>query len=153
MTQSELEFLTDDNGSVAFGWVGPGVFYARFTGDLSAKLGSAYVTRLKSMLSTVQTVRYFADASALQSYDLLARSAFVRFVLANRRVFASMITLTWSAGIDAAARKYADTLGGFVDILTDAHDFDTRLLQAAPLARRKLDPKTWVRRALCDLVD
>jgi hypothetical protein len=143
-----LEYLTDDDGSVLLGWLASDVLYVRFAGRLSAAIGEAYVARLQTSLTNVQSVSYFSDASALQSYDLLARSAFVRFVLANRRVLTSMVMLTWSTGVGPVAANIAATLGDDFEVLTDPKEFATRLLQVAPFARRQLDPKTWQRKPM-----
>jgi hypothetical protein len=143
---AELELLTDEGGSVLLGWLAPDVLFVRFTGRLSSELADAYVPRLETLLqSSRHSVRYFSDASALTSYDLLARSAFVRMVLANRRALSSMVMLTWSAGVGPIAQNLAATLGDAVEVLTDPKQFDVRLLQAAPLAKQRLDPKTWHR--------
>jgi hypothetical protein len=144
----DLEVLTDEGGSVVLGWLASNVLYVRFTGRLSAELGEAYVARLQTLLANMQSVRYFSDASALHSYDLLARSAFVRFVFANRSVLSSMVMLTWSEALAPSPPTVAATLGNGIDVLTDAKEFEARLLQAAPLARQKLDPKTWQRKPL-----
>jgi len=52
--------------------------------------------------------------------------------------------LTWSQGITPATRAFASALGGPVDVLADELDFERRLLDAAPLARGKLDPNGWL---------
>src|SRR5687767_13852220 len=97
-----LEMLRDSEGAVILGWVGEGVFYTRLVGTLSAELGDVLAAQLWAVLADVPTLRYFSDASALQTYDLLARSALTRVVLANRRRFADIVILTWSQGINAA---------------------------------------------------
>jgi hypothetical protein len=53
--------------------------------------------------------------------------------------------LTWSEGHSAASRVVATALGEPVEVLTDPAEFEARLFRAAPLAKRKLDPKTWTR--------
>jgi hypothetical protein len=65
-------------------------------------------------------------------------------VLANRRKFASLVLVTWAEGIGPAARNVAVTLGGSVDILVDALEFDVQLSAAAPLAKQVLDPRIQV---------
>jgi hypothetical protein len=144
MEQSGLQILKDDRGSVALGWVASQVLYAQIVGNLSATLGAAYASQIQILLGQVSGARYFfADASGLKSYDLLARSAFVRVVHANRRAFASVVVLTWSGGISRAAEAFAATLGNIVELITDKHEFDLRLRSAAPLAEHYLNPKTW----------
>jgi hypothetical protein len=53
--------------------------------------------------------------------------------------------LAWAGGISPAIQALIETLGDPIEVLTDADTFEARLLKAAPMARRKLDPKTWVR--------
>src|SRR5262245_45918819 len=89
-----LELMTDAAGSVTFGWVDDGVLYARFSRWLSAKLGDAFAARLREAAHS-SSLKYFGDAGALESYDLLARSAFVRVVVEHRRKFESLTLLTW----------------------------------------------------------
>ena len=135
--------LRDSEGAVILGWVGEGVFYARVVGTLSAELGEMLASHLKKVVAEVPSVRYFSDASALRTYDLLARSALTRVMLANRRRFADIVILTWAEGINAAERAFAAAIGDPIHILTDPADFEARLTRAAPLAKQTLDPKTW----------
>jgi hypothetical protein len=69
----------------------------------------------------------------LTRYDLLARSAFVRVVLSSRRKFVSMTVLTWAEGISRVMRSLIETLGEPIEVLTDYHAFETRLLRDVPL--------------------
>lgn len=140
-----FDVLCDSEGTVAFGWVCPAVFYTRFEGGLTSETGHAYASRLGALVARTVGVSFFCDSSRLKQYDLLARSAFVRVVLANRRKFASITMLTWAEGISQATRALVETLGDPIDLLTDIASFEARLLKAAPQARRKLDPSTWVR--------
>ena len=139
-----LTVIADAQGTVRVGWVGSGVLYARLERGLSAELGARYAQHVETVVARSSGVRYFIDAHTLTYYDLLARSAFVRLVLANRRKFASLVLLTWAEGIGPAARNVAATLGGSVDILVDALEFDVQLCAAAPLAKQVLDPKIQV---------
>jgi hypothetical protein len=139
-----LELLADDEGSVTLGWVDVGVFYARFIGLLSMDLSQAHNERLEAALERRSPLHYFADARALGSYDLDARSAFLRTVLAHRSQFKSVVLLTWSLGMTPTARAYASAAGEPVEILADELEFEARLLEVAPLARGKLDPNGWV---------
>jgi hypothetical protein len=142
-SQSPLQVLADKDGSVAVGWVGEGVVYTRFVAGLSASLGATYSTHLQALLSSVPCVRYFADISALKQYDLLARSAFVRVVHANRRRLSSMLVHTRPEGLGLAARTFTASLGNSVELVGDWHEFETQLLGAAPRARERIDPRTW----------
>src|SRR5262245_16114689 len=95
---TSLEIIRDSEGSVAFGWVSEGVVYARIAGGLSAAVGMELAARLQACVERVDSLAYFADASEMTHYDLLARSGFVRVVLASRRKFAQLAILTWSQG-------------------------------------------------------
>ncbi|HMJ55677.1 MAG TPA: hypothetical protein VK540_26560 [Polyangiaceae bacterium] len=139
-----LELVADEEGSITLGWVDAGVFYARFIGVLSAGLAERHTARLEAALERAPSLHYFADARALSSYDLGARSAFRRTVLAHRSQFKSLVLLTWSQGITPVARAFASALGEPVDVLADDLAFEGRLLDAAPLARGKLDPNGWL---------
>ena len=139
-----LELVSDDEGSITLGWVDAGVFYTRFIGVLSANLSERHVARLEAALDRTQSLHYFADARALCSYDLGARSAFLRTVLAHRSQFQSVVILTWTQGITSATRAFASAIGDPVDVLSDEVDFEGRLLEVAPLARTKLDPNGWL---------
>ena len=134
--------LADEGGSVAVGWVGGGVLFVRITGALSAELGAAYAAELADIVACAPEVHLFGDMSGLTHYDLLARSAFVRIVLADRRRFRSITILTWLIGVGPAAHMMIDTLGPSTSVLTSRSDFESRLLLAAPLARQVLDAET-----------
>ncbi len=134
-----LELITDITGSVTFGWVDDGVYYARFSRCLSAKLGEAFAARLRVVAQSCSGLQYFGDARALESYDLLARSAFVRVVVEQRRKFESLTLLTW-AGAEASTALIA-TLGDSVLVTKDPIDFESRLMARAPRARYKLGGK------------
>jgi hypothetical protein len=139
-----LELIADDEGSVTMGWVDVGVFYARFIGVLSVSLSERHTASLESALDRSNSLHYFADARALCSYDLGARSAFLRTVLAHRSQFKSVVLLTWAQGITPVTRAFASALGDPVDVLASDVDFEGRLLDVAPLARTKLDPNGWL---------
>lgn len=131
-----LELLTDASGSVTFGWADEGVYYARFTRSLSARLGEAFANRLRAALPATGTIKYFGDGRALESYDLLARSAFVRLATEQRRKFESISILAWAGGEVSSA--YLSALGDVVVVTRDSIDFEASLLNAAPRARTKL---------------
>ena len=135
-----LELLTDISGSITFGWADDGVYYARFTRCLSARLGTAFAARLREAVSAGSPIKYFADGRALESYDLLARSAFVRVVAEHRRSFQQINILAWQDGEVSAA--YLGALGDAVVVAEDQFDFEARLLAVAPRARVKLGAGT-----------
>jgi hypothetical protein len=135
-----LELLTDVSGSITFGWADDGVYYARFTRCLSARLGEAFAARLRADLPANGSFKYFADGRALESYDLLARSAFVRVVTEHRRKFDEINILSWAGGEMRSA--YLTVLGEAVVIAKDEFDFEARLLAVAPRARIKLGAGT-----------
>ncbi|HEX3852887.1 MAG TPA: hypothetical protein VHW01_18115 [Polyangiaceae bacterium] len=141
--RSAFEVLSDDEGSVTLGWVAEDVFYTRFTGGLSATIGMAHAARLRDLLAGVSSLSYFADSSALSHYELLARSAFARLILENRRKFSELVMLTWSVGVSHAGSAFATAVGDPITLLTDARDFEQRLVAAAPLAKQRLDPRMW----------
>lgn len=134
-----LELLLDDEGTVDLGWVASGVVFARFNKRLSADLGQRFATRLTSYVNEAPQLHYFADASLLSSYDLIARSALLRVFMEHRRKFVTLVTLTWSEGISEAARTLRDVIGEPFDLVTDKSEFEGRMLKAAPeLGRRAL---------------
>jgi hypothetical protein len=135
-----LELLTDISGSITFGWADDGVYYARFTRCLSARLGEAFAARLRAAVPATGTFRYFADGRALESYDLLARSAFVRVVTEHRRKFEQINILAWAGGEMSSA--YLSVLGDAVLVAKDEIEFESRLLAVAPRARTKLGAGT-----------
>jgi hypothetical protein len=135
-----LELLTDATGSITFGWMEEGVYYARFSHCLSARLGEAFASRLRAAVQSGGPIKYFADARALESYDLLARSAFVRVVTEHRRRFGSITLLPWSGGdVD---RALLAALAGTIEVSKDSTDFETNLFATAPRARYKLGAKS-----------
>lgn len=134
-----LEMLADAAGSVTFGWADEGVYYARFSRCLSARLGEVFASRLRAAVLTTPGLKYFADGRALESYDLLARSALVRVVTEHRGKFEQVTVLTW-AGTDMNS-SLAAALGEVLVVTKDLIDFETRLMSAAPRARRKLGAK------------
>ncbi len=133
-----LRVFEDGEGAVTVGWVGPSVLYARYRGSLSAEVGNALANTLRSLVAQQPSVQYFADASKLESYDLVARSAFVRVVLAERRRFKQITMLTWQAGITSSATAFVEAIGEPIELLTDAELFEARLCRAAPNARGEL---------------
>jgi hypothetical protein len=129
---------------VTFGWVGRGVFYARYGGSLSGRVGIAYAARLAQWLLTVSSLVHFSDTSELRQYDLMARSAFTRLVFENRRKFSKLVMLTWSSGATSSAQAFAASLGASVTLLENAIAFEQQLVAEAPLARQMIDSRPWV---------
>ena len=140
-----FELLDDEEGAITVGWAGDSVVYAMIEGGLSAGLGSRFADYVQSLVRGVQGIHYFSDAALMSRYDLLARSAFVRMALAQRRSFDSFTFLTWPDGISSAARAFADAIGPNVTLCTTLAEFERRLLREAPLARQRLNPATWER--------
>jgi hypothetical protein len=134
-----LELLTDATGAVTFGWMEEGVYYARFTRCLSARLGEAFAARLRAAVQS-GPIQYFSDARALESYDLLARSAFVRVVSEHRRHFERIALLSWSGSEMSPALLAA--LGEPTEVIKDPIEFETTLFATAPRARYKLGAKS-----------
>jgi hypothetical protein len=137
-----LQTLGDQDGHVVFGWLEEDVFYAQFVGGLSASLGTSFVSRLTALLREIPALRYFSDASQMTHYDLLARSAFTRLVLANRRKFSDIVCLMWSGGVTISTKAFVAAVGEPVTLLTDEREFRARLTSAAPMALPRLNSKT-----------
>lgn len=135
-----FERMRDDEGSAVVGWAGDSVIYSRADGGLSADLGARFAAHVEKLMVGVSGVHYFADSSRLTRYDLLARSAFVRVVLANRRRFESFTFLIWPDEVSPAARAFASAIGGNVELCQEVGDFEQRLLRHAPLARHRIEP-------------
>ncbi len=142
--QDALQVLSDDAGAVAFGWVAEAVLYTQFQGRLSAETGHAYAIRLSALVAQTQLFSFFCDASGLKYCDLLARSAFARVLLSNRRRFASLVVLTWAEGQSQTMQALVAMLGEPIEVLKDSDAFEASLLHKAPLALRKLHPETWL---------
>jgi hypothetical protein len=140
-----LGMLEDQKGAIAYGYVAPRVFYARFVGQLSATLNSNYVAELDAAVGQVPALAYFADASALREYDLIARAQFARFVAERRLKFASLVILTWAEAIGPRARVLADLLGERVQVLTCPLEFERALTNVVPPpARFAIElPQVW----------
>lgn len=138
-TPSALSKFGDESGFVSVGWIANRVLYARFSGGLSAEVGNACVQFVRGLLDDVESLSYFIDSRKLTHYDLLARSAFVRLVLANRKKFTSLAILIWPAGKSPATAAFNAALGEPTEILTDPVDFDRRLRAAAPFSRTPLE--------------
>jgi hypothetical protein len=140
-----LGMLEDQRGAIAYGYVAPRVFYARFVGQLSATLAANYVERLEAAVGQLPALAYFADASALREYDLVARTHFARFVANCRVKLASFVVLSWAGGIGPAARAFSASRGEPVRILTCPLEFERALANVAPTAARLVIelPQVW----------
>lgn len=138
-----METLSEAGGVIVVGWVGDGVLWAKLTGTLSATLGESYAVKLERYIKSCPGLRYFVDASSLHSYDLLARSATARVLMANRQRIKSVVVLSWSGGISPPSRAVIVALDDLVETTTSTERFDVKLTEAAPLARQKIDPKRW----------
>lgn len=134
-----FERMRDGEGSAMLGWAGDSVIYARVEGGLSAELGARFAAHVEKLVVGASGVHYFADSSRLTRYDLLARSAFVRVALANRRRFESFTFLIWPDEVSPAARAFGSALGHNVELCQELADFEGRLLRYAPLARHRID--------------
>lgn len=131
--------VSDDHGTASLDWVAEGVLFGRMEGSLSAGLGAAFARTLQTQLQGATSVHYFGDSSRLELYDLLARSAFMRVILADRKKIQSFTLLTWAEGVSGVAQGFAELLGPSATVLTDRSEFDRRLLRLAPGARVVLD--------------
>lgn len=131
-----LESISDGEGAVAVGWVAPSVLYARLTGGISAELGSSYAALLQRFAEPASSLALFVDYSSITHYDLLARSAFVRVLLANRRKFTALTLLTFSHETTLAERSFVGAVGEPIDVLRQSVEFELRLLTVAPQARQ-----------------
>jgi hypothetical protein len=137
--------LNDGEGAITLGWAGDSVVYACMQGGLSAALGTRFASELGSLVAGFSGIHYFADASNLTRYDLLARSAFVRVALANRKRFASFTLLVWPQVVSQGTQALTSALGESLTLCHEASDFERRLLEVAPLARYRIDPANTAR--------
>ena len=129
-----LGMLEDREGAIAYGFIAPRVFYARFVGHLSAQLGTSYVQCLQVALERAESLAYFGDASALSAYDLVARTRFQSFVASRRRQFSALVFLTWDTW--PLSHPFSDALGDAPQIYADPADFDRVLSNVAPVPLR-----------------
>lgn len=127
-----MELISDAEGAISFGWLEPKVFYSRFSGKLSTILGATHLQALEKAVDAGSSIHYFADSSELSSYDLLARSAYVRLLLSSRRRFAELVILTWSEGLSRGGQALAASVGEPLEILESRIEFERRLAASAP---------------------
>ena len=133
-----LKTLSDPKGSVVMGWVAESVLWARFAGHLSRSLGAVFADELELRLGDGALIRCFLDASRLDSYDLLARTAAVRVLLSNTSRLSSLVVLEWSEGASAVGRAIMGAVGTLMQTTTSRSQFDARLLSEAPLAMQRI---------------
>ncbi len=141
MKPLNFDRMRDAEGSALVGWAGDSAVYARVEGALSADLGARFAAHVEKLVVGISGVHYFADSSRLTRYDLLARSAFVRVALANRRRFESFTFLIWPDEVSPAARAFASAIGDNVVLCQELAEFERRLLRHAPLARYRIEPE------------
>lgn len=133
-----FETLRDNAGIVELGWVAPRVFLAQFEGGLSATLCKAFVRRLEAAVRGGQEIEYFGDGSGVIQYDLEARTALVRVLTDYRCCFSSITVLVWKGELSEQEASVAATVTEPMRLLTDAAEFQRRVLSAAPNARDRL---------------
>ncbi len=134
-----MKTLSDRGGSVSIGWVAESVLWARSSGHLSAGLGASYAVELEQRFSRATQIRYFSDASSLESYDLLARSAVLSVLNAHRGRLLFALFLNWNGDVSAVAKAIAASMGSWLETTTNRPDFEARLFREAPLAKARLD--------------
>jgi hypothetical protein len=127
-----LEISEDRSGAIAYGFIAPRVFYARFVGNLSATLAYDYVARLGKLVEGVPSLAYFADASAMTGYDYLGKARFQSFVQAQRLKLATLVILTWAGGLTPSVRHFAASVGEPIVLLDDPSEFDRLLANLVP---------------------
>lgn len=130
-----LHMLEDRHAAIAYGYVAPRVFYARFVGCVALDLGGRYVQHLEELLTTVSTLAYFADTSALESQHHAVRARFEALVKREREKISALVLLSQPSGSGPASRSFADAVGG-VKLLSDPLEFERALCNVAPFPDR-----------------
>lgn len=133
-----LKTLSDAKGSVVIGWVTESVLWARFGGHLSRSLGAVFADELELRLSQGALIRCFLDASRLDSYDLLARTAAVRVLLSNTSRLSSLVVLEWNGRASAVGQAIMGAVGTLMRTTTSRSEFEASLLTEAPLALQRI---------------
>jgi hypothetical protein len=133
-----LKTLSDKKGSVVIGWVAQSVLWVRCSGHLSRSLGAAFAEELELRLTQGALIRCFLDASSLDSYDLLARTAAVRVLLSNASRLSSLLVLEWNGHASAVGQAVMGAVGTLMQTTTSGAEFEARLLDEAPLARQRI---------------
>ncbi len=129
----DFDHLTNGHGSVVLGWVDHCVMYARFEGSVCADLAAQFTAAFMIRITNLEAVRYFADSSALASYDMVAMAAVLDSMLAKRRQFKLVTVLPWQGSLSGQAERFAAAFGCF-EFAQTAASFNARLEAAAPLA-------------------
>jgi hypothetical protein len=140
--EPSLKTLSDAKGSAVIGWVGESVLWARFSGHLSRSLGALVADELELRLSQGALIRCFLDASRLDSYDLLARTAAVRVLLSNASRLSSLVVLEWTGRDSAVGRAIMSAVGTLMRATTLRSEFEASLLDEAPLAMLRIAATT-----------
>ncbi len=133
-----LRTLSDADGAVRIGWVESGVLWARFERRLTASLAASYGAHLRELLSGRSDVKYFVDASALESHDPLAHDTSSVALLEHRAHLARVLVLNWQAGQSPMSKAALEALGGAVAVTSQRNVFDSELLEAAPSSMERL---------------
>ena len=142
----ELEVMSDREGAVVFGWVGPEVLYIQFVEYLTSALGMRFASRFEQQLLGEQKVQIFADCSGLDSYDFPARDALSRVLFSQRRRLTPSLILTRTRVVELGMQAIAAMLGSsLIEVNSSRAEFVARLDRAAPAAWRSLrNPRAWV---------
>jgi hypothetical protein len=144
-----LTMVADLQGAVVLGFVSKDIFYMRFTGHVTTRLGSKCAALLRRQLSSHAVQGIFCDGDQ-PSIDLSARSEIVRAFLDNRRHLESMATLVGTPEVAPTLRAIATVLDCLAHIADTADDFHGMLIRAAPYAQAKLPRDTWARAPLSE---
>jgi nitrogen-specific signal transduction histidine kinase len=131
---STLQILRAEAGHVAIGWVAAGVLFASFHGHLSCALSDAYVAHLPRLLAGSAGARYFVDSSALDSFDLAARTATIRSLATVSANISSVLVLKWSGDESPSGLAILKDLVSLVRTTADRREFDAALRAAASRA-------------------
>lgn len=144
-----LEVLSDREGAVVFGWVAEDVHYAQVIEKWSSSLGMRYASRLERQLERRSSIRIFMDCSGVDTYDLCARNACQRVLVAQRQRIASIALLARTRIVQLGAQALAAHLPqGMLQVTIDRAEFVAQLDGIAPLARRYVtNPVAWVEAA------
>lgn len=126
------------NGSFVLGLLRPGVMWVSFHGHLSVPLAERYAERFIRLVHAQSAVTYFADASAIDSADLLARNRVLRGLLDNAQRFAAIHILNWSGGISSTAQRMLGELGDLTRLTQDRAAFEQTLNTVCPGARQSI---------------
>jgi len=135
-----MDLITDKLGSMTFASVAPNVCLSRAEGHISPALGAAQIQRLDAALQDHDKVRYFCDARGIKSYDLLARSALVRFLLSHRKRFSAICMLVSAEDMSMALQAFRAAIGEPLVLTANASEFARHLAMAAPDAAASLAP-------------